>query len=131
MIVDKPMTWSVKRKELDKPLSAKIIGENCEGIKKELLINLVEEPIKGEVNDEVERYKLRYLTQKLLAEARKIIEKPPEEVIPYAARMPASLLRQNAVSITIFNENFSQRQPLQVLHLKRKRKNSGSRTLSR
>ena len=129
MIVDKPMTWSVKRKELDKPLSAKIIGENCEGIKKELLINLVEEPIKGEVNDEVERYKLRYLTQKLLAEARKIIEKPPEEVIPYAARMPASLLRQNAVSITIPTPvTPPQRQLLSgPPPLKRKRKNSGSR----
>lgn len=126
MIVDKPFTWSVKRKTFDKPLSAKIIGENCEGIKKELLINLVEEPIKGEVNEEVERYKLRYLTQKLLAEARKIIENPSEEFIPPHAsriRMPG-ILRQNAVPIMVTpprKKNMTAPPPL-----KRKRKYSGS-----
>ena len=52
LILDKPITWSVKRKNIEKPLSAKIIGETCEGVKKELLINLVEDPIKGEVNKE-------------------------------------------------------------------------------
>ena len=103
MIHDKPVTWSVKRKNVDKPLSAKIIGETCEGVKKELLINLVEEPTIGEINKEVERYKLRYLTQKLLAEAREIIEKPRDDfMLPFLrSPMKNTLLRQNAGPITV------------------------------
>ena len=128
IIVDKPFTWSVKRKTLDKPFSAKIIGETCEGEKKELLVNLVEEPAKGEVNEEVERFKLRYLTQKLLADARAIIEKPFIEIIPPAPRIkrPNRLIRQNADPIIITpprNQNAFVLGPPPVL---RKRKHSPS-----
>lgn len=126
LILDKPITWSVKRKNIEKPLSAKIIGETCEGVKKELLINLVEDPIKGEVNKEVERFKLRYLTQKLLAEAREIIEKPQDHFSMPFHRVPNTLLRQNAGSISVTPPPRQGRYMSGPPALKRKRKYSSS-----
>lgn len=127
MILDKPVTWSVKRKKLDKPLSAKIIAETSEGVKKELLINFVNEPIKGEVNEEVERFKLRYLTQKLLAEAREIIEKHDDDYMMPFPRFPIknTILRQNAGPINVTPPRKS-RYMSGPPPLKRKRKYSSS-----
>ena len=126
IILDKQVTWSVKRKNVEKPLSAKIIGENCEGEKKELLINLVEDPIKGQVNKEVERFKLRYLTQKLLAEARDIIENPQDDFMMHFARAPNTLHRQNAGPINITPPQKQIKQLSGPPPLKRKRKYSSS-----
>lgn len=126
LILDKPITWSVKRKNIEKPLSAKIIGETCEGVKKELLINLVEDPIKGEVNKEVERFKLRYLTQKLLAETREIIENPQDHFRMPFHRAPNTLLRQNAGPISVTPPPRQSRYMTGPPALKRKRKYSSS-----
>jgi len=128
MIVDKQMTWSVKRKNINKSLSAKIIGETCKGEKKTLLINCVEDPIKGEVNEEVERYKLRYLTQTLLAEAREIIENPPRDDFfnprhSVMLRQPAGLVRQQAVHSPLMTPPRQHAVLSGPPPLKRKRKN--------
>lgn len=80
VLFDKPRTWSVRRNKLDTPITAILRGENVKGEKKEMDIQILKEPIEGEVNDEVERCKLRYLTQRLLAESRHILETPVEPI---------------------------------------------------
>uniref|UniRef100_A0A6C0CQJ7 VWFA domain-containing protein n=1 Tax=viral metagenome TaxID=1070528 RepID=A0A6C0CQJ7_9ZZZZ len=105
LLFNKPITWTIKRDHIDKEVVAKLIGESITGEKKEILISMVSEPEKGEVNREVERYRLRYLTQKLLAETRQLIEEGRQSMWrgpPNAQPAISRLKRQNAGKLSLF-----------------------------